>query len=114
MLNKKILLIISLIILINSAFAQHSIIVISKDYDLNTNLTIYETGVFYKEINYGDSFNITNNKEYTILIHEDKFDEMSNIENINNLMNRNITMIIFLLIISMIIGLLFYTYKRSK
>jgi len=101
--------------LYNSYFEiEKQIILLDKNnlYNLNSNITVFENDVVLGEYNFEDTITLKNLHDYSIIIHEDISDQITNIENIDKLANENTPSILYILIIASIVGLIIYIIKR--
>lgn len=76
------------------------------------NFSLYENHRYIGTYNYEDNINITDMRTYTIVIHENGFDQISHIENIDDIAFNNITYIIYILLFIGVIALIKYYYRR--
>lgn len=100
--------------LYNSYFKiEYPLTILSNDlYDTKTNLTVFENGIFYKNINYGDTFNVTNLHDYTVVLHEDIYDELYYPENIPGHLSRYSSVLMYIVGFIAVIGLLIWIIKK--
>ena len=96
----------------NSYFTgNNTLTFLSKDL-YNRNMSVFKNGEYKETIKYTDSLKIDNLCDYTFILHETVLDEFTDITNIDNLAEKNISSIMYILIIFMIIGLIIYFIRR--
>ena len=100
------------ITLINEPFKSITLFSDKLYNNQGSNITVYESGIYLKTIHYGESLLINNSRSYTFLIHEDIIDQITHIENLDDMANNNISSIVYVLIFIMILSLIVYIFKR--
>ena len=75
------------------------------------NFSVYEDEKYIGTYSYQDTFNITNMRSYTIVIHENINDQIAHIENLNDIGLNNITYLVYILLFVGILALIKYYFK---
>lgn len=97
----------------NYKLEGYSIILLNEYGIINKNISVYKTNEFIEEVQFGDIIEINNTYNYTFVIETDLTDKFTSIENINDISKTSITPIIYIIIISFIIGLIWYLFKKG-
>ena len=91
----------------------YTLILIDKELiSYNQNISVYRNKEYVDTIVYGESINISNNFNYSLVLHEDNFDRLSNIENIEDISTNGISYLVYAFILIGVIALLGFMYRR--
>lgn len=90
----------------------YNIIILSQEYDLNTNYSLYENEKYMGIYAYGDTINISNMRDYSIVIHEDFIDKIAHIENIDSILSKNVTYIVYVFIFIGVVCMLIWLIRK--
>ena len=91
----------------------YTLTLISRDiFTSKNNFSVYENEKYIGTYSYEDTFNITDMRDYTIIIHEDIKDRISDIEQIDDIAFGSITYIIYIILFIGIIALLKHYYRK--
>ena len=78
------------------------------------NFSVYKNDIFDGQYKHGDIITLDNTYDYTIILHEDFIDDISNIDNIPQHMQNNSSLITYVMIFAGILGLILFIFRGFK